>query len=396
MDLFNNTQILSQTGKQRPHFPEKSRKWWLPFSIIVASAAIAAALYFWRGKNVTGAATHNDPVLAQKPNSAVTSAPKKTTKSPLVLPLSFTYPTANHNLAQTNNPNVYMTTGTGKLESGLYGLVRTSSRGTPSFHEGIDIAPMSRDRKGNPTDKVATVADGRIAYINAVAGNSNYGIYIVITHVEPIGEFYTLYAHLSAIEPEIKIGDSVARGTVIATMGHTPAHIIPKARGHLHFEIGMVLNSNFAAWYRAQDIKPDHSTYHGHNLAGFNPIALFTRWDDNHVFSLQEHFKAMPVVFTVMLSAAKPIDFFKRYPALWHGREMVPGKIVLGIGDGGVPISGRMATQDEIDSIGNTAAPIVQYVDVQSEEGAKRLLTQINNKWSLSQQGEKLLEILMY
>ena len=52
-------------------------------------------------------------------------------------------------------------------EGGCYGFVRTPVR-LPSgevvltkFHEGIDIAPMQRDKAGNPLDTVASISDGR-------------------------------------------------------------------------------------------------------------------------------------------------------------------------------------------------------------------------------------------
>src|SRR3954466_806033 len=82
--------------------------------------------------------------------------------------------------------------GSGDPESGKFGGVRS---GGSQFHEGIDIKCVSRDRHGEPTDAVFAAMDGVVRHINASAGDSSYGRYIVLEHPQATPAVYTLYAH---------------------------------------------------------------------------------------------------------------------------------------------------------------------------------------------------------
>ncbi|MEM7395078.1 MAG: hypothetical protein AAF492_22330, partial [Verrucomicrobiota bacterium] len=105
---------------------------------------------------------------------------------PVTPPLTIGFPTAQTNLTRRMDKTVFMPTGSGRVMSAHYGSTRTDSSGRPSFHEGVDIGPMARDRRGRATDKILAVADGTVAYANRRSGNSNYGIYIVLEHEDPV------------------------------------------------------------------------------------------------------------------------------------------------------------------------------------------------------------------
>jgi murein DD-endopeptidase MepM/ murein hydrolase activator NlpD len=290
-----------------------------------------------------------------------------------------------------------MPTVSGRVGSALFGLVRTSSSGGPAFHEGIDIAPVARDRQGQPTDSVFAVAEGTVGYVNRVAGNSNYGLYVVIVHVEPVGEFYTLYAHLARVEPAIRAGTVVRMGDTLGQMGHTPAGILPAARGHLHFEIGLIQNSRFDRWYRAQKLTPDHGLFNGQNFVGIDPQTIYREWNRDHRFAVLEHLRSAPPAFTLLVAARQPINFFTRYPALWQGEAFRPGVVVLDVAEGGVPIAGRMATDAELAAAGTRRPPLVLQVSTDPTLPARRLVTRgRDNTWRLSASGTKWLEILLY
>lgn len=201
------------------------------------------------------------------------------------------YPTPQTNLLSSDLEGVFQPTASGRLTSALYGSVRTLSgpRGLyASFHEGIDIAAVSRDRQGRPLDKIKAIAPGKIAYANKIIGNSNYGNYVVLTHEDPIGSFYTLYAHLASVAPDIAPGMVIERGTTLGIMGNTPASIIPMARAHMHFEIGVMLNSKFDTWFKARHMTPDHGCYNGLNLAGLDPLDILENAAKAADFSLKD------------------------------------------------------------------------------------------------------------
>ncbi len=204
----------------------------------------------------------------------------------------------------------------GTTESGLFGYARNS--GT-KFHEGIDIKPKKRDRKGEATDKILAAIDGHVVHINTIAGNSNYGKYIVILHEDLQPQIYTLYAHLSNIEPNLKIGKKVRSGETIATMGRSSSGSpIPKTRAHLHFEMGLMLSENFQKWYNTQKFgTPNkHSIWNGFNLTGFDPLDFYTQWKNGKITNVNDYFKQFPVAFSLRIFDTIIPNFIKRYPSL--------------------------------------------------------------------------------
>ncbi|NLB60415.1 MAG: M23 family metallopeptidase, partial [Lentisphaerae bacterium] len=121
------------------------------------------------------------------------------------------YPTARDWLAGPERSAAFQPTASGRPESALYGSVRTVQLGrrwVASFHEGVDIAPLHRDRLGRPCDTIHAVAEGRVAYLNRLAGQSSYGKYVVLVHASSVGELYTLYAHLAHITPTLQTGQT--------------------------------------------------------------------------------------------------------------------------------------------------------------------------------------------
>lgn len=165
---------------------------------------------------------------------------------------SFQLPTANDALlAEGGGGERYFVGTVGKpWPSGTFGCVRTDGM---QLHEGLDIRALHRDKKGEPTDPVLATADGTVAYVSLKTGLSNYGRYVVLRHEIDGIEIYSLYAHLASIRAELKAGDAVKAGEQIGVMGRSTntAQPISKERAHVHFELNLVANDNFPAWYQA-------------------------------------------------------------------------------------------------------------------------------------------------
>lgn len=313
--------------------------------------------------------------------------------------LTYTYPTDQRDLWSVESTDVYQPTAAGRVESAQYGSVRTRSFGgrlLPAFHEGIDIAALRRDRRNRPLDEIYAVAKGRVAYINRVAGNSNYGIYVVLVHDDPVGEIHTLYAHMARVKSGLSSGDRVESGDTLGIMGHSSSSGIPRHRAHLHFEIGVIKNSRFDVWYRAQELIPDHGVWHGHNLIGVDPGAVFGGRDDELRFSVLRYLRELPPAFTIIFRADRQLDYFRRYPALWRGSPFTAGAIVMAVSEGGVPLSGRMASLAEVKEMGRDA---VRVLDVDEEvlgRNGLRHVVRRGGEWSFGGNGERWLEILTY
>jgi hypothetical protein len=195
-------------------------------------------------------------------------------------------------------------------------------------HEGLDIRPVSRDARGEPLDKISAAMDGVIRHVNTAAGESNYGRYIVIEHTGVSPAVYTLYAHLSRIEPGIRPGVAVRRGQVIATMGHTSSGAIPRDRAHMHFEIGLMVTQDFPAWYAWKKFGSDneHGLWNGMNLMGIDPLDFLRQWRTRKVDNFQQYFDQLRTVVRVRVATNRIPDFISRYPALLR-KPMPPGLV---------------------------------------------------------------------
>jgi murein DD-endopeptidase MepM/ murein hydrolase activator NlpD len=308
------------------------------------------------------------------------------------------FPTPQTRLNETNNPAVFMPTAAGKVESARYGSARTRVVGTQylaAFHEGVDIASIERDAKGRALDPVFAVTEGRIGYVNRVAGNSSYGIYVVVLHSDPLGEYYTLYAHLTSASAELKAGDPVARGQKIGQIGNTSTLGIPVQRSHLHFEFGLILNDRFGEWFNSKKLKPYHGRLHGYNLAGLNPESLFSFMAGGERFVMQHCVTNTPVAFRWLLPVTKKPDYYVRYPSLWSGEEPC-GAMVVAVSEGGVPLQARAATADEVATLQKNKPRVLEaFPDVLGRNGP-RLVVQSQGSWILGRNADRWMEILLY
>ncbi|MCC5844151.1 MAG: M23 family metallopeptidase [Verrucomicrobia bacterium] len=348
---------------------------------------------------------HRRPVAP--PASESESAAQPVPLPELILPvpepergLLITFPTPQTALQNLEDPSVYMPTASGRVISAHYGSTRTNNAGRAVFHEGVDIGPTRRDRRGHALDEIFAVSDGQIAYINRIAGNSTYGVYIVLTHEEEdFGTYYTLYAHLTSVPRELRAGQAVQRGDVIGIMGHTSSFSIPPQRAHLHFEVGMILNQHFHAWYRAKQRTPNHGTYHGHNLNGLNPMLLLLKLDpetDNTRFSIAEAIEETQTAFTLALHATGQLDYFRRHPTLWEGPSFSGGIMVLELCEAGTPLRGRAATAEEGQHVTRSRPQVLDVDTTVLGRNGRRQIQRSGNTWQLTPAGSEHLEILTY
>lgn len=244
-------------------------------------------------------------------------------------------PTAQKVLDGSLLQGVFMDTGTGRPESGMFGNTRKYADGSPRFHEGIDIAPVQPWRRNqDPTDLVRAAAPGLLVYVNRQAENpSLYGNYAVMTHSVPgFGEVYTLYAHLRCFCQGIRAGLQLRAGEALGVMGHTPD--FPLARAHLHFEIGVMMNRFYYL------IDPQHGIWNGANLYGIDPCHAFAEQRRKGFFDIASYIRSRPRAWAKVLPPMRSVpDFFRRYPSLWHAPRHAEWRTLVSFSREGIPIS---------------------------------------------------------
>lgn len=284
--------------------------------------------------------------------------------------------------------------------SGTFGCVRSEGW---QMHEGIDILPLNRDKKGEPADDVWAAASGTVAYINRKAGLSNYGNYVIIKHsIEGI-EVFSLYAHLHSVRNDLKPGMPVKAHEVIGLMGRTSntRQPITKDRAHVHFELNFMVNDRFAEWHKAflPGQRNDHGDYNGQNLIAIDPVEVFRdQQRDGSRYSLLNYVRNQNELCRVMVRDTR-FSWLSRYVRLVRRNPIAEKNGIAGyeiaLNFNGLPF--QLIPRSELEIPGKAK---VQLLSVNAEEQAKhpcrKLVTKKGTQWELTSNGQKLIDLLVY
>jgi len=312
--------------------------------------------------------------------------------------LELVWPTPNPAWAEGRPAEQWLQhAGSGDPQSGNYGGVR--SAGT-QFHEGIDIKPVARDRRGEPLDSIFAAMAGVVRHLSASSSASSYGRYVVLEHPGVSPAVYTLYAHLARIDPALRVGSPVAAGAVLGTMGHSAGgYTIPKDRSHLHFEVGVVVTRDFQAWYNRRKFgsRNTHGIWNGMNLLGLDPLAFFDDWRAGRINQVQDFFNQMETVVTLRIATFNTPDFVTRYPSLLT--KPLPLGAVAGweirFGWTGVPFAWTPLTVAEVVGL-KPNQPVIIDVNAALErrERSKSLAVSRRGGWTVGRDLQTVLQQL--
>jgi murein DD-endopeptidase MepM/ murein hydrolase activator NlpD len=331
--------------------------------------------------------------------------PEEPPPPPRTVWADFLTPTAQTNLLHPDEPGVLQPTASGRLVSAKFGSTRTASvngKLVPRFHEGIDIAALERNRKGEPLDPVRAVARGTVAAVNTAPGNSTYGRYAVVEHPDdslgPDGKVYTLYAHLASLD--VSPGRAVEAGEKIGVMGHSASGGIPVERSHLHFEVGLMLNPRYAQYTRERKITNPMGTYNGLNLFGLDPLDFVRAVSEERSetgLAFRDYLAGVPRAVELVVRRAHHPDYFKKlFPALWQGAPADGGPMWIALSESGLPLAARNATAEEKAKLG-TARQVVWKVDEEAlGRNARAFVTKKKGAWTVSNKGVEHLDLLFY
>lgn len=318
-------------------------------------------------------------------------------------PLDLILPTSNRALLEDDGPAFYQFTDRyfkGKRshpwEGGQYGFVRNQVETQEGvvftrFHEGVDIKPLYRDRRGEPLDTVRAIDDGVVVYVNPVARASTYGIYVVVEHIWSGSPFYSLYAHLG--DAYVRKGQRVCQGDRLGRMGYT-GRGIDKRRAHVHFEINMLLNREFDAWhdrhYKRSD-KNEHGIFNGVNMAGLDVAALYLALRDNPTLTIEQFLWSQEIYFTVIAPISYPMDLLYRYPWLSRrGYKPDAPSVEISLTRSGLPVR----VESTYRRVPEAVVSKVKRSNVPYQLISNSLLTGSYGDCSLSKKGHEYIELL--
>ena len=282
-------------------------------------------------------------------------------------------------------------------EGGQYGFVRDpieTANGLvyTRFHEGIDIRPLNRDARGEPTDEIHAIAAGKVVHVNPVPDYSNYGRYIVIEHQWGGSSYYSLYAHLSTTR--VSAGQTVAKGDVIAVIGHTGVGINLE-RSHVHLELNLMLSHHFQAWYdKYSKTDPNHNgIYNGINLTGINIARLFLALRKDPSLTIPKFLEDEEVFFKVTVPKSKNFELARAYP--WMVRGDVSDRDPsweVSFERSGVPLQVRSSST----AVSEPTLTFIKKSTVDYQYLTRGQITGRNGHGSFTQAGREMMELLSF
>ncbi|MDX1951242.1 MAG: M23 family metallopeptidase [Verrucomicrobiota bacterium] len=313
---------------------------------------------------------------------------------------NFLLPTPNREILNNGGEQRYYVGTVGKSwTSGKFGCVRSEGH---QMHEGIDIKAVRRDKRGEPVDPIFATAAGEVAYLNHSSALSNYGRYIILRHTAEGITFYSVYAHLSLIEPDLQIGSRVARGQQIGVMGRTAntRQGISKERAHLHFEINLFINERFPEWYKKTfpGLRNDHGHWNGRNLLALDPTEILLNSHKNTNFSLLTYLRGQTELCRVIVRDTR-FPWLERYTPLVKRNSIAEKEGVAGyeiaLNYNGVPFELVPRAKSELKQTERYYLLKVNPAEA-GKNSCRKLLSKIKGEWQISSNGKNLLDLLTY
>ena len=315
---------------------------------------------------------------------------------------SFLLPTAHRALYEPGGEERYFVGTVGKpWMSGTFGCVRSDGH---QLHEGLDIRCIQRDKRSEPLDPVLATAEGTVAYMNKRTGLSNYGNYLILRHLVEGVEVYSLYAHLKEIRADLKHGAAVKAGEAVATMGRSTntREGISRERAHLHFELDLVINERFPAWYAKTypGQRNDHGGWNGQNLVGLDPQAILMEVKRlGGKFSLLDHLRNQTELCRVFVRDTN-FSWLKRYPALVKPNPAATKEGIAGyelaLNYCGLPYELIPRAASEVKSKSSVVLLSVNAAEQQKHPCRKLVTRDKRGQWQLGNAGQHLISLLTF
>ncbi len=335
--------------------------------------------------------------------SAKPTPPILPPSSPPATKPKFSFPTENRTLLRSGEEiKFFAPTGPGRpWSSGAFGCVRNTRA---RIHEGIDIRALQRDDRNEPTDLVQAVRNGVVTHINSNVAASNYGKYIVLRHAIEGIQAYSLYAHLSKIADGLKVDQSVTGGDTLGILGRTTntKDAISKDRAHLHFEIGLQINTRFESWFQHwyTDGKNHHGAWNGMNLLGLDAADIL-RQNTAGNFNFTSHITRQPMLCRVRIHQAQ-LEWAERFPRLVTQavtNETLPVQAwVVDLNFNAIPIRLKPLYEEGLKKkAGGVRFELLEVNDdVRREHPCRSLVFKKGARWVLTTKGLRALDLLAW
>jgi hypothetical protein len=175
--------------------------------------------------------------------------------------------------------------------------------------------------------------------------------------------------------------------------------MIPVARSHLHFEIGVAVTRDFHAWYERRRFgsRNDHGMWNGMNLLGIDPLAFYNEWRTGRLTHVQDFFNGLETAVRWRIATYRRPDFVTRYPSL------ITKPLPLGPVAGwevrctwtGLPFAWTPLTTAEVAGLPPEKAQVVEVNEaIVRRERSKSLAVARGGTWTVGKDLELILQQL--
>jgi hypothetical protein len=184
-------------------------------------------------------------------------------------------------------------------------------------------------------------------------------------------------------------------------MGRTStAEVITKDRAHVHFELNVLMNDNFAAWFKKNSAeRNDHGEWNGQNLNGLDPREiLIGEHNPKGDFRLLNFLRSQTELCRVLVRVVN-FPYLKRYPQLVLKNPVADKEGVAGyemiLNYNGVPFALMPRAASEIKSAAKFQLLSVNEAE-QRANPCRKLVMKRGSHWQLADAGLRELELLTY
>ena len=183
-------------------------------------------------------------------------------------------------------------------------------------------------------------------------------------------------------------------------MGRTSnAETIAKERAHVHFELNLLVNDNFAAWFKkaSPGERNDHGEWNGQNLTGLDPREiLLQEHNPNGNFNLLNYLRSQTELCRVLVRATN-FPYLKRYPMLVLRNPVAEKEGVAGyevaLNFNGVAFALMPRAESEIK--GRAKFQLLSVNEAEEKANpCRHLVVRRNGHWQLANEGLRELELL--
>jgi murein DD-endopeptidase MepM/ murein hydrolase activator NlpD len=201
----------------------------------------------------------------------------------------------------------------------------------------------------------------------------------------------------------VTAGQAVRAGEVIATMGRTSntSERIGKERAHVHFELNVLVNDHYAAWFKQNGAgeRNDHGEWNGQNLDGLDPRdILLGEHSPVKKFSLLAFLQSQTELCRVVVRATN-FPYLKRYAPLVLKNPKADKEGVAGyeiaLNYNAVPFALLPRAASEITGKAKFQLLSVNAAEYQAHP-CRRLVVQHGSRWVLTEKGLRELEMIIY